>query len=53
MSVTDSRAMTALIERICDAHIDRDPDGPLCHGDGNRLGVLRGTPGLRSRVAAY
>ena len=29
MSVQDGPDMTAFIERICDAHRDRDRDGPL------------------------
>jgi hypothetical protein len=29
MSEQDDRATTGLIERICDAHRDRDPEGPL------------------------
>ena len=29
MSVERKAAATALIERICDAHPDRDPEGPL------------------------
>ena len=29
MSVNEERAKTGLIERICVAHRDRDPEGPL------------------------
>jgi hypothetical protein len=29
MSAQGGRAKTALIERVCDAHQDRDPEGPL------------------------
>jgi hypothetical protein len=29
MSTQEGRATTALIERVCDAHRDRDPQGPL------------------------
>jgi hypothetical protein len=29
MSVQERPAATALIERLCRAHRDRDPDGPL------------------------
>ena len=29
MSAQRTPADTALIERVCDAHPDRDPDGPL------------------------
>jgi hypothetical protein len=29
MSAQGGRAKTALIERVCDAHADRDPEGPL------------------------
>jgi hypothetical protein len=29
MAAQGSRARTALIERVCDAHRDRDPEGPL------------------------
>jgi len=29
MSAQGGRATTAMIERVCDAHRDRDPDGPL------------------------
>ena len=29
MSAQGGRSKTALIERVCDAHRDRDPEGPL------------------------